>query len=387
MVLPRKTPVLIVGAGPTGLALAVSLAQSGHDLLLIDSAVEGANTSRAAVVHARSLEVLEELEVTQRLIARGLPVRTLTLRDRDRVLVNLSFDQIPSPYRFALMIPQSTTEQILSERLHEVGGGIQRLCRLVALREVEDGVEATVQVEHSSPQKVRAEWVVGCDGMHSKVRKQAGIAFVGSSYAQVFLLADVHLEGAAEADRAALDLSPEGLMLTMPLPGDQYRVVAMVDQAPEQPTAADVQTLFDQRGPRHASVRVGDVIWSSRFHAHHRLAETYRRGRVLLAGDAAHVHSPAGGQEMNTGLQDAVVLGNALHTVLCGAAENVLDEYAGKRRRIGIQVMTMTDGLTRLGFMSGRMRRARNFALTVVDRLPLVKNRIAVQMAGLYDRS
>jgi len=150
--------------------------------------------------------------------------------------------------------------------------------------------------------------VVGADGMHSKVRELSGIEFRGASYAQSFLLADVRLTGGVLRDQVILYFSPSGLAVVAPLADGVHRIVASVDEVPESPSLGDVQSLMDRRGPQHQAARVESLLWGSRFRVHHRLAETYKAGRILLAGDAAHVHSPAGGQGMNTGIQDALLV-------------------------------------------------------------------------------
>src|SRR5262249_36535874 len=174
-------------------------------------------------------------------------------------------------------------------------------------------------------QVVNARWVVGCDGMHSRMRDEAGIPFSGSAYDQVFVLADVHMDWPLTRDEVSLFFSPEGLAVVAPLPEDRYRIVATVDAHRAHPAVEDIQALLDARGPGAAQARIRDSVWTSRFRVHHRVAENPRKGRVLLCGDAAHVHSPAGGQGMNTGLQDAMSLANALADVVRGADEAVLD--------------------------------------------------------------
>jgi 2-polyprenyl-6-methoxyphenol hydroxylase-like FAD-dependent oxidoreductase len=386
--LPATTDVMIVGAGPTGLALAAVLATVGVSFVLVDRLAEGANTSRAAVVHARTLEVLEELEVPDRLRVEGHVVPRFTVRDRDRVLATIRFDGLPTRYPYTLMVPQNGTEAILLGRLRELGGDVHRPYVATDLWQDADGVTVTVAADGQGPQTVRARYAVGADGMHSTVRECVDIGFTGDTYEQSFVLADVRMSWLLRADEVMLFFSPAGLLVVAPLPGGRHRVVATLDDAPERPGIADVQRLLDERGPVTGAAHVDEIVWSSRFRVHHRVANRYRAGRILLAGDAAHVHSPAGGQGMNIGIQDAVVLGHALAAVLAGrAAESQLDEYERTRRPVAERVVTLTDRMTRVATLrSSRTRSVRNGAIDLIGRIPAVRHRLAMELAGLRKR-
>src|SRR5262249_48892598 len=201
-------------------------------------------------------------------------------------------------------------------RLGALGGDVQRPFTVNGLRQDGDGVSVTAAADGQSAHAIRARYLVGADGMHSAVRELAGIGFQGGSYEQSFVLADVRMNWSLSADEVMLFSSADGLAVVAPLPGGRHRVVATMDNAPEHPQLEDVQRLLDARGPVTGAARIEEIAWSTRFHVHHRLADRYRAGRVLLAGDAAHVHSPAGGQGMNTGIRDAVALGHALAAVV-----------------------------------------------------------------------
>lgn len=373
--------VLIVGAGPTGLALAVALASRGIRAGVIDRQAEGANTSRAAVVHARTLEVLEPLGVSQTLVGLGIPAQRFTIRDRDRVLVPIGFSQLPTRYPYTLMVSQAVTEDVLLQRLAALGGHVLRPCALAALAQDPGGVTATLD----DGSRLRARYLVGADGMHSSVRELCGIPFSGGSYGESFVLADVHLDAGAPADEVILYFSPAGMVVVAPLPGGVHRIVATVDDAPEQPSAACVQALLDARGPQRERAVVREVLWGSRFRVHHRVADSYRAGRVLLAGDAAHVHSPAGGQGMNAGILDAMSLADALARALKGD-ESALDAYGSRRRPVAQQVVAFADRLTRLATVRPGLRGLRNLLLSCLSRLPAFRQRLAWRLSGLVYR-
>jgi 2-polyprenyl-6-methoxyphenol hydroxylase-like FAD-dependent oxidoreductase len=369
------------------LTLAGILARERVPFVLVDRLAEGSNTSRAAVVHARTLEVLEELEVTDRLRAGGLVVPRFTLRDRDRVLLTIRFDGLSTRYPYTLMIPQNATEAILLARLRELGGDVLRPNELTDVLQDADGVAATVTANGGS-RTIRGRYLVGADGMHSVVRERAGVGFTGGTYEQSFALADVRMSWRIPGDEVMLFLSPEGLVVVAPLPGGRYRIVATMDDAPEHPDIADVQRLLDTRGPVAGAARVEEIAWSSRFRVHHRIVDRYRAGRIFLAGDAAHVHSPAGGQGMNTGIQDAVALGHALTAVVRGSAdESRLDEYDRIRRPVAERVVAFTDRMTRMATLrTPRARALRNTAVGWIGRIPAFRRWMAMELSELRNR-
>jgi 2-polyprenyl-6-methoxyphenol hydroxylase-like FAD-dependent oxidoreductase len=383
MTLPNKADVVLVGAGPTGLTLAGTLRAANLDVLVLDKVAEGANTSRAAVIHARTLEVLEELDVTPRLVAEGSIVPVFSIRDRQRVLARLDFSGLPTPYPFTLMLPQSHTEKILADRLAELNGHVYRPWTVTSVDHTTTGAVVAAVDPNGAAASVHARYVVGADGLNSVVRGSAGIAFTGDSYDASFVLADVHMDWPLPTNEVQLFFAPAGLVVVAPLPGGRHRIVATLDQAPETPNAALVQGVLDERGPGGA--HVCELAWSSRFRVQHRLADQYRSGSLLLAGDAAHVHSPAGGQGMNTGIQDAVDLGHTLIDVLSGQApDTALDGYQQRRRPVAENVVRLTDRATRLATLRGRVpRNGRNLVMSVASRIPAVQRRIAIQIAEL----
>jgi len=376
------TDVLVIGAGPSGLTLATSLVNKGVATTVVDAQPAGANTSRAAVVNSRTLEVLEGLDVSRRLVKEGVQAPRFTIRDGSRTLIPVDFSALPTDYAYSLMVPQATTERLLVDRLTELGGTVIRPKTLTSVVQDADGVTATF----SDGDVIRARYVVGADGIHSTVREQAGIGFEGDVYQESFTLADVRLRGDVPADEVILFWAKAGLTVVAPLPGDIFRIVAPVPDAPEEPSAEFIQRLLDERGLGVGRMVVTEVIWGSRFRIHHRVADTYRAGRLLLAGDAAHVHSPAGGQGMNLGIQDGVALADALAAILGGAPDSVLDEYSLARRPIAQQIVEMTDRLTRLATLPRALRPVRNVAISAVGRIPAVQRALAIRLSGLVYR-
>ncbi|MET9210462.1 MULTISPECIES: FAD-dependent oxidoreductase [unclassified Nocardia] len=384
--LPEATSVVIVGAGPAGLTAAIVLAEAGVDHVLLDRLSEGANTSRAAVVHARTLEVLDELGIAKELLARGIQVPTFKVHDGPKTLATIEFGDLPTAYPYTLMIPQDVTEQVLLDRLHALGGTVHRPVTVARVADENGHVTVEYSTADDTTGTITADYVIGADGMHSAVRDQAGIGFTGDTYPASFVLADVRMSWPTPRSEVSLHLSPEGVTVVAPLPDpaeERYRVVATVDEAPEHPTRDDIQTLLDARGPA-GEVRVDEVLWSSRFRVHHRVADHYRAGRILLAGDAAHVHSPAGGQGMNTGIQDAALLARLLAKVVAGEPDALLDEYETVRRPIALDVVAFTDRMTRMATLqSSPARTARNTALRLLTGIPAVRGKLAYQLAEL----
>lgn len=382
---PAYADILIVGAGPTGLALAGELKRLGTDALVIDRQEAGANTSRACVVHAATMEALAPLGATADLLDLGVKVPIFRVRDRDRTLITIDFAELPTDYPFTLMLPQNRIEACLEERLNKLGGIVRRGCELVEITDRRDHVETRLLVA-GDVRLVRAKWLIGCDGMHSLVRSQSGIPFAGGEYGQDFVLADVRMDWPLGQGEVTLFYAAAGLMVVAPLPEGHYRIVATVNEAPENVTASFIQSIVDERGPTQRA-GLTELAWSSRFHVHHRLAESPRKGFILLCGDAAHVHSPAGGQGMNTGIQDAVSLARELVALRQDGDLGRLDRWAEKRHEVAAKVVALTDRMTRAATLrSPAAKVLRNLAVAFAGHVPAVRTAFARALAELDAR-
>ena len=383
---PDEVEVAVVGAGPAGLTAAAMMAGYGARVAVLDAAPGPAKHSRAAVVHARTLEVLGPLGVVDEALHEGVIVPHFGVRDRDRRLLAVDFDGLPTPHPYTLMLPQDDTEGLLRRALRRRGAEIAWGREVVRVRQDAGGVELTI-LSPRGEERVRAKHVLACDGAHSSVRDAVEIPFEGETYPQSFVLADVRMGWALPDDEVQLFFSPEGLVVVAPLPGGRHRVVATVDEAPAEPSLNDVQALLDARGPRTLRTRVEEVIWSSRFRVAHKVAARFREGNVFLCGDAAHVHSPAGGQGMNTGIQDAANLAWKLALVLRGHADEgaagvLLDSYEAERRQVALGVVSTTHRLTRLATVRSPVaRHLRNALLAVAGLGGRLPRRLAANLA------
>jgi 2-polyprenyl-6-methoxyphenol hydroxylase-like FAD-dependent oxidoreductase len=374
----NDTDVLVVGAGPTGLTLAAALLARGVDAVVVDKLPTGANTSRAAVINARSLEVLEGLDVSRRLVKAGLIAPRFTMRQGRRVLMPIDFSELPTAHPYSLMLSQADTERLLDERLHELGGEVIRPKTLRAITQDATGVTATFD----DGDTIRARYAVGADGIRSVVRQSAGIGFTGGEFAESFVLADVRVAGEAPRDEVILFYAEGGFTVLAPLPDDIFRIVAPTRDAPREPSQEFVQNLLDSRAFGPSRTVVTELLWGTRFRIHHRVADQYRQGRLLLAGDAAHVHSPAGGQGMNLGITDAIALAEALG----GGSDTALDAYCEAQRQRAQRVLKMTGRLTRFSTLPAPVRPARNSAMQLAARVPAVRRQLAMGLSGLINR-
>ena len=345
--------VLVVGAGPTGLTLACELARRGVSFRSIDAAPGPQPGSRGKGVQPRSLEVFENLGIVERVLAHGqlaMPIRSIdpegnvTLGGAEPEALKNRPD---IPYTTSLLTPEWRVEEALRMHLGELGFAVEFGTELVDFEQSEDGVTAVVE-RAGAKQTLRARWLVGCDGGHSVVRKKSGIAFVGETREEVrMIVADVEVD-ALERDAWHMWRHGEGLVNLCPLPSTNlfsYQATIAPGQDPAL-TRANMQAILGRRA-RRADLRLHEPVWSSLWRANIRIVDRYRERRVFLAGDAAHIHSPAGGQGMNTGIQDAHNLGWKLAAVVKGASPKLLDSYERERRPVALHVLSLSNARLR----------------------------------------
>jgi 2-polyprenyl-6-methoxyphenol hydroxylase-like FAD-dependent oxidoreductase len=380
--LPVSTDVLVVGAGPVGLALGCALSELGVDHVLVDRAESPGQHSRATVVHARTLETLALIGAADDLVAVGRAGATVAVRNRDMLLLSVGFAGLDTPFPFVLTVPQDTTERVLGARLRSLGGRVRRSHELVDVRVRPSGVTAQVSAADGFVRSVRARYLVGCDGLHSAVRTLSGIGFLGHSGRQTFALAEVVMDWPNQVEAFTYFLSDRGALLVSPLPGDRFRVAAHVPLGTSPPDLAEVLRLLDTRGPAGVAGRVRALGASSTWGVQYRLAETFRAGPVFLVGDAAHVHSPVGGLGLNTGVQDALNLAWKLAAVLDRtAADALLDTYDVERRSVAEATLAFTERITEVATTGST--RVRDDVLVALGGVPAFTSWLARRLAQL----
>ena len=404
--------VLVVGAGPTGLTLAAQLHALGATARIVERQMDRVHESRALGVQPRTLEVLGGIGIARTLIERGNDAVRLHLHAGGRVFTLQLFDIgiDDTPYPFLLFISQAETEAVLNGYLTEHGVPVERGVELLAFSPGPENVACTLAHGDGSTEEVRARYLVGCDGAHSTVRRGAGIPFEGGAYPHTFALGDVEVDGDLERDAVHSFMGAGGMLFFFPL--GKPATWRMMGMAPAAERAAEIErettdlTLEGLQAICDAftggALRLRDPAWMTYFRLHHRHAPRYREGRVFLAGDAAHVHSPAGAQGMNTGIQDAWNLGWKLALVAAGIADDsLLDTYDDERRPVGHFVLRFTDRafsaatstatLSRLLRTSAvpwavplvlRSRRARAFAFRTVSELAVRYRRSPAAQEG-----
>ena len=322
--------VLIVGAGPTGLMAAAELVRQGVRCRIIDKASQGSTTSKALAVQARTLEYLERLDLAKKAVEAGLLVHGLRIFSDQKLVANLQIDAIHSVYNFILIFPQSATERLLRDYVEQQGVRVEYSTELTGFTQERHHVEA--RLNHGGEEElVVTPWLLGCDGPHSTIRHAAQIPFDGQAFEEAFSLTDTKLDWDGPRDRPTIYLYAGCLAALFPMPGDLWRIIVETHSTEAaDPTLEEFQRALDTWGPGNAKAH--DAIWMSRFKISQRQVTNYRKGRILLVGDAAHIHSPIGGQGMNTGIQDAVNLAWKLALDLQGrAASGLIDSYDAER--------------------------------------------------------
>jgi 2-polyprenyl-6-methoxyphenol hydroxylase-like FAD-dependent oxidoreductase len=349
---PREEAgVLIVGAGPTGLTAAMELSRLGVPVRIIDRAAAPSTTSRALAVQARTLELMEPRGVGADMVRLGNPARATALYGRGRRLAAVRLDRVPSRFSYVLMLAQSETERLLAEQLATQGVHVERGTEFVSLTQDAGGVDAVLRDAGGERELARCAYLIDASGAHSAVRHALDLPFTGRQLIQRYLLGDLYLDGAIPADEMSIFLADDGFAALFPMAGRRFRLIA-TDPGPDtpagtEPTLEDLQRVYDRVS--HIPVRMRDLVWSSRFRISSRHLATLRAGNVFFGGDAAHIHSPAGGQGMNTGIQDMVNLCWKLALVIGGrAAPDLLDTYEAERLPVVTHLVRTTERATQL---------------------------------------
>jgi 2-polyprenyl-6-methoxyphenol hydroxylase-like FAD-dependent oxidoreductase len=357
-----KSQVLIVGAGPVGLTMAAELARYGISARIVDKAAQRTDKSKAVVLWSRTLELFDRAKCAEAFVAAGNKVDAANIVADKTVIGHVNFSEVDSPYPFALMLPQSDTERLLEEHLGRLGINTQRQTELLSFEQKESRIMAVLRNAEGQEEVVQADWLIGCDGAHSAVRHGLGLSFLGNTLQSDWILADLNLSGyPLPTTEMVTYWHEDGVLLVIPMSATRFRIIADLGLSaggpPVDPTLDQVHAIIDRRGP--GGMTTTNPIWLSAFRINERKVSDYRSGRVFVVGDAAHVHSPAGGQGMNTGMQDAFNLAWKLALVCRGeAAEALLDSFSVERSAVGAEVLKAAGRLTMVATMRNHTAQA-----------------------------
>jgi 2-polyprenyl-6-methoxyphenol hydroxylase-like FAD-dependent oxidoreductase len=381
--------VLIVGGGPVGLTMAADLHRFGIPVRIVEKAAQRTDKSKALVIWSRTMELLDRLHLSPALPSDGMKVFGANITSGKELIAHLSFEDVHSTHPYGLMIPQSETERLLEEHLNSHGVTVDRNVELTAFRADPDGVVSTLRSSDGRLETFSSSWLIGCDGAHSTVRHLLGMDFIGDTMPSNWILADLHLQGVPRPEEISVAWHSSGVLALFPMGGSRFRVVADIVGSTDEsnvhdPAMEEIQAVLDQRGP--GGITASQPVWLAGFHINERKVPNYRSGRVFLAGDAAHIHSPAGGQGMNTGMQDAFNLAWKLALVCRGtcAAEPLLDSYNIERGAVGEAVLAATGRITMLAILQGGIKQSiRNHLASAVFGLAPVREKAANAMTEI----
>jgi 2-polyprenyl-6-methoxyphenol hydroxylase-like FAD-dependent oxidoreductase len=375
-----NAPVFIAGAGPSGLVLALWLRRLGVSVRIVDQAAEAGTTSRAVAVQARTLELYRQVGLADAVVAGGRQATAVNLWTRGARAARVAFGDLGgglSPFPFTLIFPQDLHERLLIERLREAGVEVERGTTLRGFQATAEGVRVTLERAGGAIETAEAAYLAGCDGAHSTVRTTLGVGFAGGTYAHLFYVADVQGRGAVMNGELHVAFDPSEFLAIFPMPmpsavgaAPRARFIGTIRADAERGGEALSWDDVSRRLIGGLGVEVERVNWFSIYRVHHRLAERFRSGRVFLVGDAAHIHSPVGGQGMNTGIGDAVNLAWKLAAVLKGRAEDgLLDSYESERIAFARRLVATTDRAFQLAVSPGPV--ARRVRMDLMPRLLL----------------
>ncbi len=388
------TSVVIVGAGPTGLMLAAVLQRYNIPFRIIDKKTEPTKTSNALGLQARTLELLDDLGLVEPFLKEGRKIEGANLFTDGSHIANIDLTTIDCRYNYIIIMPQSMTEKVLSEHLEKNKITIERGCELTDLTEQEKNVAVSIKKEDGTLEKFTTDWLVACDGSHSIVRKLTNSEFKGDDISQQFILADISAKEDATKpianNKVSSFFSSLGILAIFPMPSGEYRIVANLNKKIESPTLQDIQKIVADRSAHQLEVK--DSSWISTFWIHSKVIENMRHGNIFFAGDAAHIHSPVGGQGMNTGMQDAYNLGWKLAYVINKKAHhNLLASYQAERHPIVKNIVNQTERMTKMMLVNNPIiRTLRKLIIKPLLGCKKINRKLAMQMSQLslcYNKS
>ncbi|MDR3615447.1 MAG: FAD-dependent monooxygenase [Candidatus Obscuribacterales bacterium] len=347
----NRINVLIVGAGPVGLTLACELARRGVDFRIIDKELKASDKSKALGIHSRTLEILESMGMVDKFMAAGHLVYGTNFWHKEKKILHLNLDEIDGPFPYAMMLPQCDTERLLTEQLATFGKYIEWGSTLTTFAQTQNGVRSEIMHADGSNEAIESDYITGCDGAHSCVRHALGLTFEGAQYKSGFATFDGHLSFDKSDDELNLFISENGILACFPMGDGRYRIIADEEVAThntgDELTLESMQKIVDERGS--TGMILSDPVWLTWFTINKRAANNYQVGRAFVLGDAAHIHSPALGQGMNSGMQDSFNLAWKLELVVKGLADRkLLESYENERHPVGKMLLRNTDVATKM---------------------------------------